>query len=102
MPSKIRVVAAMLEKDGKYLITQGRPTATLPLLWEFPGGRVEEGDSDETALARELKAEIEIEVDVGDRALHVKHSYRHHELAFPAERYKMPGRTANVKKLHDN
>src|SRR5260370_29012823 len=44
MPSRIRVVAAMIEKDGKYLITQRRPTATLPLLWEFPGGRVEEGD----------------------------------------------------------
>jgi len=43
MAHRIRVVAAMIEKDGKYLITQRRPTATLPLLWEFPGGRVEEG-----------------------------------------------------------
>ena len=39
---QIRVVGAMLEKEGgRYLITQRRPTASLPLLWEFPGGRVQ-------------------------------------------------------------
>jgi 8-oxo-dGTP diphosphatase len=41
MRPKITVVGAMIERDGKYLITQRKPTATLPLLWEFPGGRVE-------------------------------------------------------------
>src|SRR6267378_2899497 len=70
MPHRIRVVAAMIDRDGKYLITQRRPTATLPLLWEFPGGRVEEGESDEAALARELKEEMEIEVGVADRVVH--------------------------------
>ena len=38
----IRVVAAVIEHDGHYLITQRRPNAVLPLLWEFPGGKVEE------------------------------------------------------------
>ena len=42
----IRVVAAVLEKDGRYLITQRRATAVLPLMWEFPGGRVEDGEID--------------------------------------------------------
>ena len=37
---KIRVVAAQIEHDGRYLITQRKPTSSLPLLWEFPGGRV--------------------------------------------------------------
>jgi 8-oxo-dGTP diphosphatase len=55
MRRKIRVVGAMIEKDGRYLITQRSPTASLPLLWEFPGGRVEPGETDEAALARELE-----------------------------------------------
>ena len=41
----IRVVAAVLESEGRYLITQRRPTAVLPLLWEFPGGKVEPGET---------------------------------------------------------
>ena len=79
----------MIERDGKYLITQRRPTATLPLLWEFPGGRVEEGESDETALARELKEEMEIDVDVGDRVIHVQHSYPHYDIDFRVYRCKL-------------
>ena len=41
MPTSIRVVASVVERDGNYLITQRRPEAVLPLLWEFPGGRVD-------------------------------------------------------------
>ena len=55
MPGRtIRVVAAVIERDGRYLITQRRPTAVLPLLWEFPGGRVEAGETDTHALKREV------------------------------------------------
>ncbi len=50
----IRVVAARIEHDGKFLITQRNPHAVLPLLWEFPGGRVEEGEADKAALVREI------------------------------------------------
>ena len=50
----IRLVAAVIERDGRYLITQRRSTAVLPGLWEFPGGRVEDGETDEQALSREL------------------------------------------------
>ena len=103
MSSRIRVVAAMIEKDGKYLITQRRPTATLPLLWEFPGGRVEEGESDEAALARELKEEMEIDVDVGDRVIHVQHSYAHYDIDFRVYRCRLPaGGDINHKKVHDH
>jgi len=51
----IRVVAAVIEREGRYLITQRRPTAVLPLLWEFPGGRVEESETDAAALKREVR-----------------------------------------------
>jgi 8-oxo-dGTP pyrophosphatase MutT (NUDIX family) len=46
MTQTIRVVAAVMAKDDRYLVTQRRPTAVLPLLWEFPGGKVEAGETD--------------------------------------------------------
>jgi 8-oxo-dGTP diphosphatase len=76
----IRVVAAEIEKDGLYLITQRNPHAVLPLLWEFPGGRVEAGESDEVALARELMEEMGIRVVVGARSLAVSHEYDRYTL----------------------
>ena len=82
MRRKIRVVGAMIEKDGRYLITQRPPTASLPLLWEFPGGRVEPGETDQSALARELAEEMQIQVAVGDRVIHVEHSYEAYDIDF--------------------
>jgi 8-oxo-dGTP diphosphatase len=82
MRRKIRVVGAMIERDGLYLITQRPPKATLPLLWEFPGGRVEAGETDEAALARELREEMGIAVDVGDRVIHVEHAYDAYDIDF--------------------
>src|SRR5512138_4006225 len=82
MSSKIRVVGAMIEQDGRYLITQRPPAATFPLLWEFPGGRVEAGETDQAALARELREEMGIEVAVGDRSIHVEHAYEGYDIDF--------------------
>lgn len=74
----IRVVAAVLERDGKYLITQRRATAVLPLLWEFPGGRVEAGETDQQALRRELLHRLGIEIQVGKLISFVTHPYEHY------------------------
>jgi 8-oxo-dGTP diphosphatase len=71
----IRVVAAVISKNGKYLITQRRETAVLPLLWEFPGGRVEPGEDDKGALRRELKERLEAEVEVGEKVGERRHEY---------------------------
>ncbi len=71
----IRVVAAEIERGGRFLITQRRPEATMPLLWEFPGGRVEPGESDAAALQRELREEMGITVEVGSLAMQVSHDY---------------------------
>jgi 8-oxo-dGTP diphosphatase len=74
----IRVVAAVVERDGRYLITQRRPNAVLPLLWEFPGGRVESGESDAEALRREMGERLAVEVEVGELISYVTHPYEHY------------------------
>ncbi|MEM6960727.1 MAG: (deoxy)nucleoside triphosphate pyrophosphohydrolase [Myxococcota bacterium] len=71
----IRVVAAVIEQDGRYLITQRRTTAVLPLLWEFPGGRVESGENDSDALQREMRERLAAEVTVGQLISFVSHPY---------------------------
>lgn len=74
----IRVVAAVIQKSERYLITQRRSTAVLPLLWEFPGGRVEEGESDAEALRREVLGRLGAEVEVGQLISFVSHPYEHY------------------------
>lgn len=71
----IRVVAAVVEHDGKYLITQRRPTAVLALLWEFPGGKVEAGETDSAALKREVQHRLGVDIDVGQLISFVSHPY---------------------------
>jgi 8-oxo-dGTP diphosphatase len=76
--SPIRVVAAVLERDGRYLITQRRPTAVLPLMWEFPGGRVETGETDTQALKREVMHRLGAEIECGKLISFVSHPYEHY------------------------
>jgi len=71
----IKVVAAVIERDGRYLITQRKPTAVLPLLWEFPGGRVEDGESETAALVREVVGRIGSEVSVFEKLGDHFHEY---------------------------
>ena len=71
----IRVVAAVIEREGRYLITQRRPAAVLPLLWEFPGGRVEEGETDAAALKREVLHRLGVDIEVGQLISFVSHPY---------------------------
>ena len=71
----IRVVAAVVERDGRYLITQRRANAVLPELWEFPGGRVEDRESDAEALTRELDERLGVRATVGELISFVSHPY---------------------------
>jgi 8-oxo-dGTP diphosphatase len=74
----IRVVAAVIEKGGAYLITQRRASAVLPLLWEFPGGRVEAGEKDAEALQREFSHRLGAPIDCGKLISFVSHPYEHY------------------------
>lgn len=78
MTTIIRVVAAVIAEDGRYLVTQRRPTAVLPLLWEFPGGKVEAGESDLEALRREVKHRVGVDVEPGVAISSVSHAYEHY------------------------
>ncbi len=75
MSRAVRVVAAMISREGRYLITQRRPTAVLPLLWEFPGGKVEPGETDEGALQREVRHRLGVEIRCGAMVSFVSHPY---------------------------
>ena len=71
--SHIRVAVAIIEQQGRYLITQRRSTDVLAGLWEFPSGKVETGETDEAALRRELRERAGVAVDVGDAIAHRTH-----------------------------
>ncbi len=62
----IEVVAALIRNDGKFMICQRPENKSRPLLWEFPGGKVEAGETKEAALARECREELDIELAVGE------------------------------------
>jgi len=72
---RIRVVAAVIEKNGRYLLTQRTETAVLPLLWEFPGGRVEQGETDADALVREIEYRLDVCIEPGDLISLTSHEY---------------------------
>jgi 8-oxo-dGTP diphosphatase len=62
---KLVVAALAADRDGRILISQRRADQALPLQWEFPGGKVEPGESPEAALARELAEELDVVAHVG-------------------------------------
>lgn len=73
--ASIIVVAAVVEKDDAFLVTR-RPTGVhLAGLWEFPGGKIDPSESHADALRREMREELDTDVDVGDLVFHTTHVY---------------------------
>jgi 8-oxo-dGTP diphosphatase len=71
------VAAALIMRGGEILIGQRRPDQPMALLWEFPGGKIEPGESPEQALARELSEELKIQASIGAPVTRIRHNYRH-------------------------
>ena len=70
-----RVVAALIWQDGKVLICQRTRHQPMPLKWEFPGGKIEEGEQPRDALRRELDEELGIAAVIGDEVARIRHEY---------------------------
>ena len=69
------VLAAVIERDGKLLVTRRLEGTHLSGYWEFPGGKCEPGEAHESCLARELLEELNVASEVGDEILVTEHAY---------------------------
>lgn len=77
-PRRVRVVAALIPSPAdptRFLVQQRLPGGSRALLWEFPGGKVEAGESDEVALARECEEELAVTLSVGRPLWSTVHAY---------------------------
>ena len=86
MHTIVKVTAAILEKDGKFLVAQRKCSDPLCGKWEFPGGKIEPGETPEQCLGRELKEEFDIDVTVGERVGSNVHHYDHISIELMAYR----------------
>jgi 8-oxo-dGTP diphosphatase len=100
-PPSIRVVAAMVEEAGRYLITQRRPVAVLPLRWEFPGGRVEAGETDASALEREVLYRLGVSVAVGKLVSFVRHPYERYTVELHLYECRLAAGQPQKRNVHD-
>ncbi len=72
----IPVLAALIaDEDGKILLARRNQNTSRPLKWEFPGGKLKAGESPQACLVREIKEELEMEIECGDIVIAVNHSY---------------------------
>jgi mutator protein MutT len=72
---RIVVTAAVIERDGAYLVTRRPPGVHLAGMWEFPGGKCDGAESLEACLAREIREELGCEIDVGGELFATAHAY---------------------------
>ena len=73
---ELTVVAALILRDSKILVCQRHRDDTRALQWEFPGGKVELGETPQQALTRELREELGIEATIGRELFRTRHRYR--------------------------
>src|SRR5205814_5995889 len=74
-PVMKRVVAGIIVQDDTLLVCQRTRHQTMPLKWEFPGGKIEEGEQPRDALRRELEEELGILATIGDEVARIQHEY---------------------------
>ena len=80
------MVAALIEQEGRVLVAQRRADQSQPLVWEFPGGKVEPGESPSQALVREIQEELACSIEVGAVVDVVFFAYDAFDLIMPVYR----------------
>lgn len=98
----VHVVAAEIVDDsGRYLIAQRNAHAVLPLLWEFPGGRVREGESEQQALSRCLAATLDVAVVCIEKSMNVRRDYGAYEVLLSVWSCAIASGDPRCKYVHD-
>ena len=75
------VVAAVIEQDDRFFLTRRHAGAHLEGMWEFPGGKVDAGESHADALRREIREELDADVDVHGLVFEITHEYSDRTIA---------------------
>ena len=92
VPTIVRVTAAIILNDGRVLITQRHPDDRLAGLWEFPGGKIESGETPEQCLRRELREELDMSATIGGALGTSIYHYDHISIELMAYRAYWDGR----------
>ena len=79
-PETIHVCAAVIRKNGKVLLCSRPDGKHLGGMWEFPGGKVDSGETDEKCLCREIKEELSLDIFVTDQIYRINHTYPEKEV----------------------
>jgi 8-oxo-dGTP diphosphatase len=87
----IVVVAAVVERDGRFLLTRRLEGSHLEGTWEFPGGKCEAGESHEECLEREIHEELGVGVEIGEEVFVVEHAYPDRDVRLHFRRCRFDG-----------
>jgi mutator protein MutT len=93
------VGVGVVEKEGRYLITQRKLDDHLGGVWEFPGGKLKEGESDEDCVKRELMEELGIAVEVGSHLDTIRYNYPDRKLELRFYRCRLSGGSPEPKAI---
>ena len=97
VPEHRIVVAVILDKHNRMLVQQRPRDGLLGGLWEFPGGKVEDGETLEQALARECREELGVTLDIGEQVATIRHAYTHFKIVLTAYWCWIESGTVNTK-----
>jgi A/G-specific adenine glycosylase len=91
-PTPLEVAVGVLVSQGRIFIQKRPPGGLMPLLWEFPGGKVQEGESPEQALVREFLEELELQIEIIEKIGVIRHSYTSFRVVLHAYLCRLKGR----------
>lgn len=85
------VVAAVIEQDDRFLLTRRQAGVHLAGMWEFPGGKIDADETHPAALARELREELDVDVEIGELIFETTHTYPERNVALFFYRCRLKG-----------